>query len=252
MKRLFFRTLKKMAETQTYEIVVLPKLRSEPELEPKLLKLAEKFQEFRLNALLNAADVFASKYETEKKDGIGRSIVRLTNAKAIHFVALRKAEHAADMNDNGDEFERILGSEWVGLNVLLGPEEGTELSVPSANLDPFPRMTAAAASPQLSTLIHRPVEGDELHFHINGMFVEPSTRGAGLGRRLMDAALDRAKAEAASANTKLRVSLSVFSHNIAAKRLYEASGFKVLKEEKSRSREEYVAVHMESIVPPPS
>ena len=253
MRKVFFHTLRKMAEIeQTFEIVILPKLRSEPESEPKLLKLAEKFQDLRLNALRNAADAFASKYETESQDGIARAIHRLTSPKAVQFVAIKKTHNTDKTTDDGDELERILSSEWVGLNVLLGPEEGTELSVPSANLDPFPRMTAAAASPQLSALIHRPVEGDELHYHINGMYVDSSARGAGLGRKLMDAALDRAKAEAASAKTKLRVSLSVFTHNVAAKKLYEASGFNVLKVEKSRSREEFVAVHMEMMVAAPS
>jgi ribosomal protein S18 acetylase RimI-like enzyme len=253
MKRVSFRTLMKMAETQqTFEIVVLPKLRSEPEPEPKLLKLAEKFQDLRLKALRNAADAFASKYETESQDGIARAIHRLSNPKAIQFVALKKAQDTHDATDDEEEMERILASDWVGLNVLLGPEEGTELSVPSANLDPFPQMTAAVASPRLSSLIHRPREGDELHYHINGMYVDPSARGSGLGRKLMDAALNRAKAEAASAKTKLRVSLSVFTHNVAAKKLYEASGFYVLKEETARSREEFLAAHMEMIVATPS
>ena len=236
-----------MADTPTYEIVNLPELRSDPEPEPNLLKLADKFYELRMNALQNSADAFASKYETESQDGVARSLVRLANPKAIHFVAIRKDPSTNNSSGDQSDLYKALTSDWVGLNVLLGPEEGTELSVPSANLDPFPRMTATA-TPQ-SGIIHRPVELGELHFHINGMYVDPSARGAGLGRRLMDAALDRAKAEAAAAKIKLRVSLSVFSHNVAAKKLYENSGFKILKEERSRSREEYVAIHMEMFVP---
>jgi ribosomal protein S18 acetylase RimI-like enzyme len=236
-----------MANEETYEIVVLPRLRSEPEPEPNLLKLADKFYELRMKALSNSADAFASKYETESRDGVARSLVRLTNPKAVQFVAIKSNRAADNSSSNQDELEKILASDWVGLNVLLGPEEGTELSVPSANIDPFQRMTAIAA-PQ-SDLIHRPAELGELHFHINGMYVDPSARGAGLGRKLMDAVLERAKADAAAAKTKLRVSLSVFSHNVAAKKLYENSGFKILKEEKSRSREGFVAIHMEMVVP---
>lgn len=243
MQRNIARLARKMATSPTFEVVVLPKLRSEPEPEPNLLKLADKFFDIRMKSLRNAADAFASKYETEVKDGTARSLSRLTNPKAVHFVALKKTASADGPTDAGIDIDTILASEWVGLNVLLGPEEGSELSVPSANMDPFPRMTATA-TPQ-PELVHRPVEHGELHFHINGMYVGPSGRGAGLGRRLMEAALDHARVEAAAAKLRLRVSLSVYSHNVAATKLYQASGFTVLKEEKSRSRPEYVAIHME-------
>ena len=235
-----------MADTQTYEIFVLPKLRSDPEPDPNLLKLADKFHELRMNALLNAADAFASKYETESRDGVARSLHRLSNPKAMHLVAIKGNRAADNSAGHRDEVGKILTSEWVGLNVLLGPEEGTELSVPSANIDPFKQMTATASQ---TSPIHRPGELGELHFHINGMYVDPSARGAGLGMRLMDATLDRAKVEAAAAKVTLRVSLSVYSDNVAAKKLYEKSGFKILKEEKSRSRPEFVAIHMELVAP---
>lgn len=236
-----------MATSQTYEIVVLPRLRSEPEPEPNLLKLADKFFALRMKALTNAADAYASRYEVESQDGVAKSLSRLSNNKAVHWVAIRKRSSAEGSTKDPDELSTVLASEWVGLNVLLGPEEGNELSVPSANLDPFPRMTATAV-PQ-SGLIHRPVEHDELHFLINGMYVDPSARGAGLGSKLMHAALDHAKRKAANAQIKLRVSLSVFSHNISARRLYENCGFTILKEQQGRSRPEFVAVHMELNVP---
>ena len=249
MQRTFVRLAKKMATSPTYKIVVLPNLRHEPEPEPNLLRLAEKFFELRMKALQKSADAFASKYETEVKDGPARSLSRLTNAKAVHFVAM-KTPGGINADTDVNSIESILASDWVGFNVLLGPEEGSELSVPSANLDPFPRMTATGTTQSgIHELVHRPAEHDELHFHINGMYVDASARGAGLGRKLMDAALDRAKLEATNVKVRSRVSLSVYSHNVAAMKLYEASGFKVLKTEKSRSRPEYVAIHMELVEP---
>lgn len=239
-----------MAKTQTYEIVTIPPLQKEPEPEPNLLKLAEKLYNLRMNALQNSADAFASSYAAESQDGIARSISRLTNSKAVQFVALRNAISTTGSSGNGDDIDKLLSGEWVGLNVLLGPEEGSELSVPSANLDPFRRMTARAsdqAPAWHSSLIHRPAKDGELHFHINGMFVDPSARGAGLGRELMEAALSRAEEMAIAAKSKLRVSLSVYGHNVAARKLYEDTGFKTLVEEQSRSRPDFMAVHMEKL-----
>ncbi len=67
--------------------------------------------------------------------------------------------------------------------------------------------------------------GLSAHAHvrtINGLGVDEAARGAGVGRALVTAALDRARAQGA-----LRVTLRVLGHNAAARRLYESLGFAV-------------------------
>ena len=57
---------------------------------------------------------------------------------------------------------------------------------------------------------------------INGLAVAPDHQGAGLGRALVQAALDRAQSRAAR-----KVSLRVLAPNVRARSVYEACGFVV-------------------------
>ncbi|WP_447036973.1 N-acetyltransferase family protein [Streptomyces sp. DSM 118878] len=57
---------------------------------------------------------------------------------------------------------------------------------------------------------------------IQGFLVAEEARGRGVGRRMMRAALDRARGQGAR-----RVTLRVLGHNTPARKLYEAEGFVV-------------------------
>ena len=57
---------------------------------------------------------------------------------------------------------------------------------------------------------------------INGLAVDPARQGRGVGRALIDAALDEARTRGAR-----KVSLRVLAPNARARRLYEACGFSV-------------------------
>ena len=57
---------------------------------------------------------------------------------------------------------------------------------------------------------------------INGLAVDPEHQGAGVGRALIEAAVERARALGAR-----KVSLRVLGHNLTARRLYERCGFVV-------------------------
>lgn len=233
-----FQTLE-MTANATYQIVLIPKL---TEAHEHITGLAEKFRAFRLGALLKSPDAFASTYEVENQRGLDHSIQRLISPKAAQYVALRRATKHETPRSEGEAIERLLKDDWVGLNVLLGPEEGDELSGPSASLE---RTTPGLWPPNTSFFARS--EGPlDLHFHINGMYVDPSTRGAGLGKALMEAVLQRADAEAAKVSGKARVSLSVYDHNTAARGLYEKAGFQVVKQGPSRSKPGSIAVHMQT------
>lgn len=61
------------------------------------------------------------------------------------------------------------------------------------------------------------------HVHmINGLGVDPDQQGVGVGRALVEAAVERARQQGAR-----KVSLRVLAHNHTARRLYERCGFVV-------------------------
>ncbi|KAK3056179.1 hypothetical protein LTR09_002685 [Extremus antarcticus] len=233
-----------MAKGSTYRIVLIPKL---TENDSNIEALAEKFRAFRLHSLQAAPDAFASTYEVESQRGLDHTIGRLINQKAAQFVALRSTGLDEDDTETLKDVDLLLGCEWVGMAVLLGPEEGDELSIPSANLDPFVQMTAGADTAYYNStrLFESSSNTKDIHFHINGTFVSPSTRGSGLGGRLMDVAVRYGDDQAAKTGRQLRVTLSVYGHNTAAIHLYEKAGFKVVKETDSRSKPGSLAVHMQ-------
>ena len=227
-----------MTGDPTYYIVLVPKLTGN---DSNIDALAQKFRTFRLSALTKSAAAFASTYEMEIQRGLDQSVERLLAPKAAHFIALRRADETAGPAQEDDVMKWLLNDEWVGMNVLLGPEDGDELSVPAANLDPFRRMTASDAPAS-------PPETDgnkDLHYHMNGMFVDPVTRGSGAGKGLMDAVLHSAAAEGVRLGKPVRVTLAVYSHNDAAYRLYTKSGFRVVKRAPSVTRPPSEAIHMQ-------
>ena len=70
--------------------------------------------------------------------------------------------------------------------------------------------------------------------HIWGMYVTPAHRRQGIGRALIDAALDHARSMAGVA----LVHLSVSSETPAARKLYESSGFTIWGDEPDAIRHE--------------
>jgi ribosomal protein S18 acetylase RimI-like enzyme len=73
-------------------------------------------------------------------------------------------------------------------------------------------------------MLHRPSELPSHHhvLEINGIAVDPVRQGLGIGRRLVDEAIQEARRRGA-----LKVSLRVLAPNAGARRLYESCGFAV-------------------------
>ena len=233
-----------MTEPNTYQIVTLPKLRNGSETESRMNALAEKLRALRLRALQVAPEAFAAEYELEKQRRLDQTLERLNTPKAIHFIATSKSGLTPGSPGYSDDVDGIVSREWLGMIVLLGPQEDEEGV--SERQDPFARMTAdGTVIHSVAQSLHNPPGCNALHFHLNGMFVDLSARRGGLGKALIDAALRRAEAEACKASTGLRVTISVYDHNVAARKLYERSGFEVIKEEKSRTKPGAMAVHLE-------
>lgn len=207
----------------TFAITALPRLREKSEVDGHATALARKFRNLRLQAFKTAPEAFAASFEVENQRGLEHTLQRLSNAKAVHFVAFGAGRGVGDVTDEGD-IRRFLETEWVGMIVLLGPEVGHSSSGVSARSDPFARITAASTVEPTSAR----EDGSAIstmHYHLNGVFVSPSARQSGLGRALIQAALERANADVQNAGACMTCSILVDSENIAAKALYEKAGF---------------------------
>ena len=234
-----------MAESFTFRIVTLPKPRDRAAPDATTIALAKKFRELRLRSLKAAPDAFASTYEEESERGIEQTLDRMTNAKATQFIAVKKPPTESPGFEGHNDVERILKNEWLGLIVLLGPVEDNPADG-TPKRDPFAKMTAGNRENKFLNSGSVPSVPSVLHYHLNGMFVDPSTRGGGLGNALVDAALQWAEADVAKLNAGLRVTIIVYKHNVAARKLYEKAGFKVTEERPSLTRDDgSIAVDME-------
>lgn len=200
--------------TTSHDIVELPKILGHAS---NGVLLANRYRDYRLHALKTAPEAFAAAYETEVQRGIDHWLCRLDTPKASHIIAAKS------------EPRSYIGCLWEGMIVLLGPEDGHSTAQVSAKSDPFNKMTAQVGG----TVAKQPAEpANALHFHLNGVFVDLPARGTGLGKRLVEAALNVGlrSCEQSGAST-FHCTVLVDSENAAANRLYEKVGFKAVGSE---------------------
>lgn len=214
-----------------FEVCRLPRLPDNPQGSPEnhWKVLAERYRELRLDALRTAPDAFASSYEVERERDLEQTWQRLSNPKAINFIAISTKGDSSDPKPATGVLEVANEAEWVGLIVLIGPQDGNEDTV-SAKQDPFAKMTAVTPAPPEAP-IETETKTRRFHYHLNGVFVRPSARKAGLGRRLINAALAHAREEADAAGAGHKITIVVNEENRAARELYEKAGFVLLRSE---------------------
>ena len=219
---------KKMPPT-THSIVTVVKLNEQSYRDDKqAISLARTFRNFRLLALKTAPSAFAASYHEESRRRLDQTIERLTNTRATQFVALScsDSEEHASVGPAEATVEHLLSNDWHGTIVILGPQEASAQSV-TATTDPFGAVTSLTTEEANV----RPGKDSQLHYHLNGIFVVPQARGSGLGRRLIEAALGKARADADRLKQDCSCTIIVDEMNAAAKSLYERCGFAVVSKE---------------------
>lgn len=211
------------------QIVTLPKLDKQSyDTDGQATSLAHAFRDFRLLGLETAPAAFAASYHEESQRGIDQTIERLANIKATHFVALPSGHghNPSHAEVYKVQIEELLSKSWLGTIVILGPQDDSSQPV-TARADPFATMTTATAGQPDTT----PEEQLDLHYHLNGMFVVQTARGSGVGRRLIEAALEKARVDGVRLRKDAVCTIIVDEWNEAAKSLYEKCGFGVVARE---------------------
>lgn len=201
-----------------------------PPPNPHLPTLTTKYKNLRLTALKTAPTSFSSTYAHESQFSDETWTSRVLNPRGQTFIAVRRpSEHASTGLDAHDEMQRLLHYEWVGQLTLIGPD------VLSEEEKGEPWMVFLGGRDQSSTSDEGEagVEGGKHAAYILvGMFVLSAFQGLGIGRRLIEAAMERVERDRAEREDVARftVIIMVEQHNGTARRLYEKCGFDVRDE----------------------
>lgn len=201
-------------------------------------KLIQRYRNFRLNALKNDPDVFASSYAEENGQPVEYWRSRLANPLAVNLVAL-----PARRGENWSEIE-LLETEWSGMIVLLGPlAEDT-----SASDSPWSKVPSVAfnqSSMEASATTGRP-DPETVVYHISGAYTTAPHRRKGVGKALLKTSLLKAENDCRRRNGRYaKLGVHVDTCNAAATQWYEKHGFKIISEETYPPRPSEVGPRLE-------
>lgn len=200
--------------TDEIRIVLLPHVSPDGTGDAELEKISiNQLRDFRLASLQADPDAFGSSYAVESQKPFSFWRSRLSGSKATHFVAVRGAD------------------DWIGMIVLLGPQDMDPTEVVSAKGSPWPMFTSSRASQETTSSTVQDT-WDVASYHISGTFTLPSARGLGVAKSVLKEALRHAAAESQRLGKRqVRCTLTVDQVNEAATKLYESVGFYHVGEE---------------------
>lgn len=239
-------------DPNSVNIVNLPKLPPDAYTKDNRIAhaIASKNRELRLHALKTAPEAFASSFEQEVERDLSDTLERLKTVHADHFFAVDRSVSPWMPERSEEFFSNLIEATWVGMIVLIGPLSPSGSAAMSAKHDPLTKDGSGRG-----LLAAEQTRTGELSYHINGTFVDPEARGAGLGRAMIETAVAKGWAEAFKRGLRLHCTVLVDSENAAAMNLYNSTGFCAVGEEiyvqQPRTRmgewkaDERVAIRME-------
>lgn len=221
----------------TFHVIELTKPPVDADEQREWIALAEKFRNLRLRALKMAPEAFASSHEIECQRGLDQTFERLKNQKASQLVAIESDDPDISSVISGADLAYICKHEWVGMVVVFGPMEVEA----HAREDPYKQMVAAHENTRITendNIVSSMSKSKE--FVLNGVFVEPSVRGKGAGKALIETAVKAVKTVQGQGmpppNYEISVTALVHVENLGARKLYEKAGFVAVGEETYRQK----------------
>ena len=187
--------------------------------------LISKARRFRLDTLQISPGSFASRYDEEILAPIEHTRKRLSHSLATQYVAV--APQHSDSNASLSE------TEWMGTLVVYGPKSETPTDRAQFSFQPLdkPEEKEVSLDSHSNDDVRVSAQGQGLYYHLFGLFVSPQARGQGLGRALIKAAMEDARANGVlNGALEVRVTIALTTDNIDAMRLYQQCGFVVIEQ----------------------
>ncbi|KAF2223184.1 hypothetical protein BDZ85DRAFT_319453 [Elsinoe ampelina] len=206
-------------------IIELPQLDRDSTSGEEQEALISRYREFRLDALKNDPEVFASSYTEENNQPRDYWRKRLANPSAVNLIAMISSSDTAATWKPEDE--------WCGMIVLLGPmmEHAQETHASQSPWSKVPSVAFNQSSNPSITAQGMPAPLN-LTYHISGAYTAAQYRGQGCGKALMKASVEKAKTDCIRrGGQSFTIGVHVDTFNNTAKVLYEKFGFTVVSEE---------------------
>lgn len=193
------------APATTYRILRVPKT------SPRLASLVAKSRATRLTALETDPTAFLAQHAVEQALQLSVWHARLTNPEVTMLACVASSARGARSEDEDeDDVDVLLQSEWLAVAALRGPmEEEAYYESPDMRL-PVPEKPET-----------------EARWHVFDLYTLPAHRGRGLARRLVGACVETAVeySRALPQTEKARLRLFMNPKNAWLVKVYESMGF---------------------------
>ncbi|OJJ05780.1 hypothetical protein ASPVEDRAFT_55587 [Aspergillus versicolor CBS 583.65] len=191
--------------------------------------LVTRYKVLRLTGLQSDPGAFTRTYDHEVQFSHETWTTRLLNPLSRIFVAVfpditdPQQIGFHDSSHEWDDVRRLVDIPWLGQLTLIGPaiapDRGSKASRTPWEL--FKDIDFGKAAEEAKAI----PPGSRVVYTLVGMYVLPEGRGAGNGRRLVEAAITAVYGETTQKGVDATVVVLVAKHNHTAKRLYERVGF---------------------------
>ncbi|KAJ7205192.1 hypothetical protein GGX14DRAFT_522703 [Mycena pura] len=199
-----------MPRQYTYSTRALPSPRTAASQPADVDSLTRRYAALRLEALLTSPKAFASSYAIESAFTLAEWGAKIWRDDAVVLVCIADHTNPAQVDRPNARTAPTpgLGGEWVGSAILRGPLPVSEYALPHES-----------GTPPCGS------DADETRWQMTAVFASVAHRGRGLGKMLIQAGKDYARAQTPGGLRRVRLRVMIHPENLAVLGLYSAMNF---------------------------
>lgn len=204
------------------EFIVLPKKKYHTRWD----EMIEKYKNFRLFALGESPEAFASKLAIEEAFSKDIWAGRLANLRATHVFAIH-CPNVVNVTTDSGKFEALLNNEWIAQTVFVEIVD-SEVAKLAADKSPWNHSSQDVVQP-----VNHQTEENRVVLVVNGVYVAPGYRQGGTGTNTLAASIGEGLRMARSRGLSgVQFQVRVNEDNASAVKLYERAGFERVETER--------------------